>query len=76
MLSRSTMGGMGLDTDGYESGLTRPPVSMTLELAQLFNRIVSDLIRSAGVTQTRHLQMVLINLNTDDLPAFLGCNQL
>jgi hypothetical protein len=62
MLSRKVMNGIGLGTGPYELNLLAPSAAIAGELAHYFNRIVSELIKTGGVTAQRHIEMAFANL--------------
>ena len=62
MLSGEVMGDLGLDTHAYELSEAVPSAEAARELAQYFNRIVSELVKTGGVTPHQHLAMMLFNI--------------
>ncbi|MCX6029919.1 MAG: hypothetical protein NT169_11545 [Chloroflexi bacterium] len=62
MLSRKVMSGIGLGTEAYELNSVAPPAGVASELAHYFNKIVSALIKTGGVTPQRHIEMAFANL--------------
>ncbi len=62
MLSRKVMNGIGLGTDAYELNLVAPAAGTAAELAHYFNKIISELVKTGGVTPQRHIEMAFANL--------------
>ena len=62
MLSSKVMRGIGLDTARYENGQIVPTTDNAAELGAYFNRIISALILTGGVTTQRHVEMLMVNL--------------
>lgn len=62
MLSTKVMNGLGLSTQSYEENGVVPDASTASEIVSYLNGIVSRLVNLSGVSENRHLEMVLANL--------------
>jgi hypothetical protein len=64
MISQEAMRDLGLNTTAYEAGQTPTP-DVATNLACRFNRFISVLVITGGVTPRRHLEMAYINVGAD-----------
>jgi hypothetical protein len=64
MISQKAMRDWGLNTAAYEAGQIPTP-DVATDLARCFNRVISALVTTGGVTPQRHLEMAYINVGAD-----------
>lgn len=62
MLSSKVMHGVGLDTSRYEANQATPTQTEAVKLSTYFNKIVSALVLTGGVTPHRHIAMLMANM--------------
>lgn len=62
MLSTKVMNGLGFSTQTYEENGVVPNSAVATEIVRYLNGIVSRLVKLSGVSENRHLEMLLANL--------------
>jgi hypothetical protein len=62
MLSRETMDGIGLNTRRFEESDLKPGPDEAVEIVRYLNGIISQWVKENGVSPTRHLEMLYVNI--------------